>query len=100
MLARRGESMSISTHFRCELERVVRSVGSLWGWKALIQVGRCTQLAFCSPGGDLSSRSQPQLAKDPGYVITRCALGDRELGGDLAVGETPGDEELPPSRGG
>src|SRR3712207_1400564 len=36
---------------------------------------------------------EPQLAEDAGDVIADRTLGDPEVGGDLAVGEAPGDEE-------
>jgi hypothetical protein len=36
---------------------------------------------------------EPQLLEDLGHVVTGRALGDGQLGCDLAVGEAPGDEE-------
>jgi hypothetical protein len=45
------------------------------------------------PAVDLGPRPEPRLAQDVGDVVTRCALGDPELGGDLAVGEASGDND-------
>jgi hypothetical protein len=42
---------------------------------------------------DLGSGPEPQLAQDLSDVVAGGALGDRQLGGDLAVGEAPSDED-------
>lgn len=42
---------------------------------------------------DLGPGTEPQLLEDLAHVGRHCVLGDRELRGDLAVGELPRDEQ-------
>jgi hypothetical protein len=48
---------------------------------------------FGHPGGDLGSGSETKLAHNPGHVVVGGVRGDRELLGDLTVGESPRDEQ-------
>jgi hypothetical protein len=48
---------------------------------------------FEHPAGDLGPRAESQLAEDSADVVARSALGDPEVDRDLAVGETPRDED-------
>src|SRR5215213_2505861 len=90
-LAGRALGMSISTQFQCKLKKLARFGNVPKRQDALIRLRR-KQLTFGSPTSDLSPRSESQFAQYPGDVITSRALGDPKLGGDLAVGEAPGDQ--------
>ncbi len=55
------------------------------------------RLLPCYPGGDLSPRTDPQLLEDLADVGVDRALGEHQLSGYLAGGQSPGnqDRDLP-----
>src|SRR5215210_2855039 len=72
--------------------RELRSSRKTCSRNALFRVGR-KQSVLGSPACDLGPRTEPQLAEDFSDVVACGAPGDPELGGDLAVGEAPRNQD-------